>query len=182
MWARRFHFEHWLAGWTWPHNFALHTFAVFQNLGHLLFSDLGVCRAVSSVFSHASLSAAFTFLNVLSQRHHQHCWALGSAGSILELSGVDIGAASGVFSQEPLLQSPATKTLWHKCSTTHEREMFRDHQKRDGDNRWIAMKHQGLSLQNSSLAGNDRQVEERQYQTFQTVLYQREQTGCCLGI
>lgn len=105
-----------------------------------------------------SLSCLYPFLNLLSQRHHQHCWALGSGGSILELSGVDIGAVSDVFSQKPPLQSPVTKTLSHKHNTAHEREMFWDHQKRDGDNRWIAMKHQGLSLQNSSLAGNDRQA------------------------
>lgn len=131
---------------------------VLQNLGHFLFSDLGICRALSSVFAHA-FPSVFTFSWMC---YTEAPSALLSFGQWwVHVAAVRSGRR-GTFWCLLIETTPATKTLSHQCSTAHEREMFCDHQKRDGDNRWIATKHQGLSLQNSSLAGNDRQVEEGQ--------------------
>lgn len=120
---------------------------------------------------------------MLSQRHHQHCWALGSGRSILELSGVDIEPVSGVFSQKPPLQSPATKPchinavlpMKGKCS-----EIIRRGMGITGELWWsIKASHYRTHLW---LEMTDRQVEEGQCQIYQTIPHQREETGCCLGI
>lgn len=120
---------------------------------------------------------------MLSQRHHQHCWALGSGRSILELSGVDIEPVSGVFSQKPPLQSPATKPchinavlpMKGKCS-----EIIRRGMGITGELRWsIKASHYRTHLW---LEMTDRQVEEGQCQIYQTIPHRREETGCCLGI
>lgn len=76
-----------------------------------------VCRAVSLIFSihpvHLLLlSRFFSILNLLSQDHYHHHWwswarpAVGLSWSWLALVLPDMGKASGILSQKPLLQPP----------------------------------------------------------------------------
>jgi len=86
------------------------------------FTDLGVCRVVSLTSSHSSLFTAisppsFFFLPFLKYVIPEVLppslmgLAVASGGSVLEPAGAGCIRHRGSFSQKPLLQPPATKTL-----------------------------------------------------------------------